>query len=142
MFVLAGVSAALSFPLGVFAAVLEGLQKFSWLHLSQIGVALLPALLIAIALTRGGGLVAIGVITTAMTLVSYLTIMWPAYRAFPLRVKTIAMLRTAEVEYSTSFDPIAKYATALDEIIAPTSIGPVCDKFSSDGVDSKSFRQM
>src|SRR5580700_6846189 len=40
-------------------------------------------------------------------------------------VKITAMLRTAEVEYSTSFDPIAKYATALDEIIAPTRIGPV-----------------
>jgi O-antigen/teichoic acid export membrane protein len=52
LFVLAGVGAALSFPLGVFAAVLEGLQKFSWLHISQIGVTLLRGLLIAIALTR------------------------------------------------------------------------------------------
>jgi len=50
---------------------LEGLQKFSWLHLSQIGVTLLRGLLIAIALTRGGGLVAIGVITIAMTCLLY-----------------------------------------------------------------------
>ena len=91
LFVLAGVSAALSFPLGVFASVLEGLQKFSWLHISQIGVTLLRGLLIAIALTRGGGLMAIGVITTAMTLVSYLIIMWLAYRAFPLRFSSKAV---------------------------------------------------
>jgi O-antigen/teichoic acid export membrane protein len=85
LFVLAGAGVALSFPLGVFAAVLEGLQKFSWLHLSQIGVTLLQALLIAITLTRGGGLVALGIITVAMTLVGYLIIMWLAFRAFPLR---------------------------------------------------------
>ena len=91
LFVLSGVSAALSFPLGVFASVLEGLQKFSWLHISQIGVTLLRGLLIAIALTRGGGLMAIGVITTAMTLVSYLIIMWLAYRAFPLRFSSKAV---------------------------------------------------
>jgi O-antigen/teichoic acid export membrane protein len=91
LFVLAGVSAALSFPLGVFASVLEGLQRFSWLHISQIGVTLLRGLLIAIALTRGGGLMAIGVITTAMTLVSYLIIMWLAYRAFPLRFSSKAV---------------------------------------------------
>src|ERR1700683_3512919 len=91
LFVLAGVSAALSFPLGVFASVLEGCQRFSWLHISQIGVTLLRGLLIAIALTRGGGLMAIGVITTAMTLVSYLIIMWLAYRAFPLRFSSKAV---------------------------------------------------
>ena len=85
LFVLSGACIALSFPLGVFAAVLEGLQKFSWLHLSQIGITLLRGLLIAIALTRGGGLVALGIITVAMTLVGYLIIMWLAYRAFPLR---------------------------------------------------------
>jgi O-antigen/teichoic acid export membrane protein len=85
LFVLAGAGVALSFPLGVFAAVLEGLQKFSWLHLSQVGVTLLRALLIALALRRGEGLVAIGVITIAMTLVGYLIIMWLAFRVFPLR---------------------------------------------------------
>jgi O-antigen/teichoic acid export membrane protein len=85
LFVLAGAGVALCFPLGVFAALLEGLQKFTWLHLSQVGVTLLRALLIAIALMRGKGLVAIGVITIAMTFVGYLIIMWLAFRAFPLR---------------------------------------------------------
>jgi O-antigen/teichoic acid export membrane protein len=86
LFALAGAGVALSFPLGVFAAVLEGLQKFPRLHLSQVGVTLLRGLLIGIALTRGGGLVAIGIITTGMTLLGYLIIAWLAFRAFPLRL--------------------------------------------------------
>jgi O-antigen/teichoic acid export membrane protein len=86
LFALAGTGAALSFPLGVFAAVLEGLQKFSWLHLSQVGVTLLRGLLITIALTEGGGLVAIGAITVGMSLLGYLIIMWIAFRAFPLQL--------------------------------------------------------
>jgi len=83
---LAGAGVALSFPLGVFAAVLEGLQKFSWLHLSQIGVTLLRGLLILIVLTRGGGLVAIGAVTAGMSLLGYLIFMGMAFRAFPLRL--------------------------------------------------------
>jgi O-antigen/teichoic acid export membrane protein len=86
LFALAGAGAALAFPLGVFAAVLEGLQKFSWLHLSQVGVTLLRGLLILIALTEGGGLVAIGAITVGMSLLGYLIIMWIAFRALPLRL--------------------------------------------------------
>lgn len=86
LFVLAGAGAALTFPLSVFAAILEGLQKFSWLHLSQVGVTLLRGLLIVIALAHGGGLVAIGAITVGMNLLGYLIFMWMAYRAFPLRL--------------------------------------------------------
>ena len=86
LFVMAGIGGALTFPLSVFAAVLEGLQKFSWLHLSQVGVTLLRGLLIVIALAQGGGLVAIGAVTVGMNLLGYLIFMWMAYRAFPLRL--------------------------------------------------------
>src|ERR1700756_5169125 len=50
---LSGAGIAVTFPLTVFAGALEGLQKFSWLQLSQIGITLLRALLIVIALTSG-----------------------------------------------------------------------------------------
>ncbi|HXM22039.1 MAG TPA: polysaccharide biosynthesis C-terminal domain-containing protein [Terriglobales bacterium] len=86
LFALAGAGVALSFPLSVFAAVLEGLQKFSWLHLSQVGVTLLRGLLIVIALSQGGGLVAIGAITVGMNLFGYLIFMGMAFRACPLRL--------------------------------------------------------
>lgn len=84
LFLLGGAGVALSFPLGVFAAVLDGLQKFSWAQLSQIGVTLFRGALIAIALTHGGGLLAVGAITVAMNLFSYLVLTWMAFRAFPL----------------------------------------------------------
>jgi O-antigen/teichoic acid export membrane protein len=122
VFVLAGAAAALSFPLGVFAAVLEGLQRFSWLHLSQVGVTLLRGLLIAIALARGGGLVAIGVITTAMTLLSYLIIMWLAFRAFPLRFSS------SDVD-SKSFRQMLRYSAFVFMILVADKLrfqtGPI-----------------
>jgi O-antigen/teichoic acid export membrane protein len=86
LFVLAGAEVALSFPLSVFAAVLEGLQKFSWIHLSQVGVTLLRGLLIVIVLAQGDGLVAVGAITVGMNLLGYLIFMGMAYRILPLRL--------------------------------------------------------
>jgi O-antigen/teichoic acid export membrane protein len=86
LFLLAGVSVALTFPLGVFAGVLEGLQKFSWLQLSQVGITLLRAVLIIVALTCGGGLLAIGTITVAMNLLAYLIFTGMALRVLPVRL--------------------------------------------------------
>jgi O-antigen/teichoic acid export membrane protein len=88
LFALAGAGVALSLPLTVFAAVLEGLQKFSCLHLSQVGLTLLRGLFILIVLTRGGGLVAVGAITVGMNLLGYLIFLWMALRALPLRLST------------------------------------------------------
>jgi len=122
LFVLAGAGVALSFSLGVFAAVLEGLQKFTWLHLSQIGVTLLRGLLIAIALARGGGLVALGIITIAMTLVGYLIILWLAFRAFPLRFS----LRCVD---SKSFGQMLRYGAFVFMILVAEKLrfqtGPI-----------------
>jgi len=88
LFALAGAGVALSFPLTVFAAVLEGLQKFAWLHLSQVGLTLFRGLFILIVLTRGGGLVAIGAITVGMNFLGYLIFLWMALRALPVRLST------------------------------------------------------
>jgi O-antigen/teichoic acid export membrane protein len=84
LFLLGGVGVALSFPLGVFAALLEGMQKFSWVQLSQIGITLLRGALIFIAVSYDGRLLAVGVITVVINLVSYLVLAWMAFRAFPL----------------------------------------------------------
>lgn len=83
---LSGAGIAVTFPLTVFAGALEGLQKFSWLQLSQIGITLVRALLIVIALTSGGGLLAIGAITIAMNVFSYLVFTWLALHALPVRL--------------------------------------------------------
>jgi len=86
LFLMAGTSIAVSLPLGVFAAALEGLQKFSCLQLSQIGITLTRAALIVVALTSGGGLLTLGTITVAMNLLGYLIFTRMALHALPVRL--------------------------------------------------------
>ena len=87
LFLMSGVSVALTFPLSTFASALEGLQKFSWLQLSNIGVTLLRALLIVVALRNGGGLLAIGTILIAMNVLTYLIFTGMALQVLPIRLR-------------------------------------------------------
>lgn len=86
LLLMSGASMAVTFPLSVFSGALEGLQKFSWLQLSQIGVALVRASLIVVALLNGGGLLAIGTVTVAMSLLTALVFTCLAWRALPVRL--------------------------------------------------------
>ncbi len=95
LFLMTGVGVALTFPLNAFAGVLEGLQKFSWLQLGNIGVTLLRAVLIVVALTNGGGLLAIGAIAVAMNLLSYLMFTWMALHLLPIRLRLERIERKA-----------------------------------------------
>jgi len=95
LFLMAGVSVALTFPLTVFAGVLEGLQKFSWLQLGNLGVTLLRDLLIVVALTNGGGLLTIGTITVAANLLCYLIFTWVAFHLLPVRISLYQVERRA-----------------------------------------------
>lgn len=85
LLLLSGASIAATFPLNVFSAALEGLQKFSWLQLSQIGIALLRAGLIVVALLNGGSLLALGTITVAMSVLINLIFMGMAWHELPIR---------------------------------------------------------
>jgi O-antigen/teichoic acid export membrane protein len=84
LLLLSGAGIAVTFPLTVFGAVLEGLQRFSWLQLSQIGVAILRAVLIVVALVSGGGLLAIGAITVAVGVLGHLVIASMAIYVLPV----------------------------------------------------------
>lgn len=86
LLLLAGTSVALNFPLSVFAGALEGLQRFSWLQLTQIGVVLLRAFLFVVVLMRGRGLLAIGVIGVALSILSYVIFTCLALYALPVRM--------------------------------------------------------
>jgi O-antigen/teichoic acid export membrane protein len=122
LFLLAGASVALTFPLSVFAAVLEGLQKFAWLQLSQIGITLFRAVLIIAALTNGGGLLAIGTITVAMNLLSYLIFTVLAIRALPVR------LSIGDVEW-TAFRAMVSYGVFALAVLAAERL-----RFQSDAM--------
>ncbi len=84
LFLLAGASVALTFPLSVFAGVLEGLQKFAQVQLTQMAVTVLRGLAVAFALFHGGRLLAVGAVTIGTNLLAYLVLMGMAYRTVPL----------------------------------------------------------
>jgi O-antigen/teichoic acid export membrane protein len=84
LFLLAGASVALTFPLSVFAGVLEGLQKFAQVQLTQMVVTVLRGLAVAFALSQGGRLLATGAVTVGANLLGYLVLMWMACRTVRL----------------------------------------------------------
>jgi O-antigen/teichoic acid export membrane protein len=122
LFLLAGISVALTFPLSVFASVLEGLQKFSWLQLSQIGVTLIRGALIVVALANGGGLLAIGSITVVMNLLSYSVFTWLALQVLPVR------LSLRNIEWN-AFRKMANYGVFASAILVAERL-----RFQSDAV--------
>jgi O-antigen/teichoic acid export membrane protein len=122
LFLISGISVACAFPLSVFAGVLEGLQKFSWLQLTQIGVTLLRGILIVLALTFGGGLLTIGIITVALTLLSYFIFLGMALRVLSVQI------RWAHVDKSTLCE-MAAYGVFAFVILAAEKL-----RFQSDAI--------
>ncbi len=68
LFLMVGASVSLGFPLGVFSGILEGLQKFYFLNVTNVISTVLRAVLIVIALQRGYGLLTVAVITVVLPL--------------------------------------------------------------------------
>ena len=122
LLLLSGAGIAITFPLTVFAGALEGLQRFSWLQLSQIGITLVRAVLILAALMSGRGLLAIGTITVAMNVLSYLIFTCMALYALPVR------LRMKHVEWG-AFRGMAGYGVFAFAILAAEKL-----RFQSDAM--------
>jgi O-antigen/teichoic acid export membrane protein len=68
LFLMAGTSVALGFPLAVFGGILEGMQRFYLLNLTSVLSTAARALLVVIALRHGYGLLTIALITVALPL--------------------------------------------------------------------------
>ena len=68
LFLMVGLSVALGFPLGIFAGILEGLQRFYLLNFTNIAGLLVRAGLTVLALRRGYGLLTVGLITVLFPL--------------------------------------------------------------------------
>ena len=84
LFLMVGSSLALGFPLSVFSGVLQGLQQFHWLNLIQVTSNLLRALLIVMALNRGGGLLTVALITVSLPLLVSCVYILIVHRFLPL----------------------------------------------------------
>jgi O-antigen/teichoic acid export membrane protein len=85
LFLMVGTSVALGFPLGVFAGILEGLQRFYLLNFVNMSSTLLRAVLIIVALQRGRGLLTIALITVSLPLLGGLVNSAVVLRILPLR---------------------------------------------------------
>jgi O-antigen/teichoic acid export membrane protein len=85
LFLVVGLCIALNFPLGIFGAVLEGLQEFCQLNLIRVGVNLARGALIFAALEHGLGLLAVIAVTAAIPVVGSLCCMFAVHRLIGFR---------------------------------------------------------
>ncbi len=84
LFLLVGGSVALGFPLGVFGGMLEGLQQFYVLNLTNVVSSVLRVVLIVFFLNRGYGLLTVALITVGLPLVASVVRGVIALRALPI----------------------------------------------------------
>lgn len=86
LFWMVGSALALGFPMGVFAGVLEGLQKFYLINSVNIISTLLRAALIILVLNRGRGLLTVAAITVALPLLNQCCNAFNVFRLSHIRV--------------------------------------------------------
>ncbi|HTS08658.1 MAG TPA: oligosaccharide flippase family protein [Candidatus Eisenbacteria bacterium] len=87
LLLLVGISVAFTFPLSLSAGVLEGLQKFARVQVTQCAFTVLRGAAVAVALISGGGLLTVGFITVGANLGGYVLLMCMAHSRFPLSAK-------------------------------------------------------
>ena len=85
LFWMVGTAAALGFPAGVFGGILEGLNRFYFVNVTNLVSTLLRAVLIVLALYRGHGLLVIALITVSLPLLAATAHAAIALRILPLR---------------------------------------------------------
>ncbi len=85
VFVMVGASLALGFPLGMFGGVLEGLQRFYWLNMTNVLAMLVRAALTVVALHYGYGLLMVTFITVLLPMISAVVRMLVVFRLLPIR---------------------------------------------------------
>lgn len=86
LLLMVGSSVSLGFPLGVFSGILEGLQRFYLLYSVNIVSTILRAVLIVIALHRGGGLLTVAFITVSLPLLNQLVNAVAAFHLLRIRI--------------------------------------------------------
>jgi O-antigen/teichoic acid export membrane protein len=85
LFLMVGTAVSLGFPTGIFGGVLEGLQRFYFVNLTNLVSTLLRAALIVFALKHGHGLLTIALITVLLPILGSLVRAAIVLRILPLR---------------------------------------------------------
>lgn len=86
LFLIVGLSVAVGFPLGIFAGMLEGLQRFYLLNFTNVISLVLRAILTVMALHRGYGLLTVGLITVLLPLLSSVARAVLVFRILPIPI--------------------------------------------------------
>jgi O-antigen/teichoic acid export membrane protein len=103
LFLMVGTSVAAGFPTGVFGGILEGLQRFYFVNVTNLVGTLLRAALIILALTHGYGLLMVAFITVLLPILSSLVRGAIVIRILTLRFSWVHVDRSA-------FRAIANYS--------------------------------
>ena len=127
LFFMVGSSLALGFPLGVSGGILEGLQSFYVLSLTNIFATLLRAVFIVLALTHGYGLLMVAFITVALPMLASMVRVVIAQHLLPIRYGWSYVDRHA-------FKQVANYGSVTFMIIVAGRL-----RFRTDAVIIGSF---
>ncbi|HEY6769028.1 MAG TPA: polysaccharide biosynthesis C-terminal domain-containing protein [Candidatus Sulfotelmatobacter sp.] len=139
LFLMVGASVALGFPAGVFGGVLEGLNRFYFVNLTNLLATLIRAILIVIALNRGYGLLTVALVTVSLPLLSSLVRAGIVLRILPLSFGWIYVDRRAFGEIarysSVSFILMIAYKLRFktDEVVISTFLSVAAVTFFSNG---------
>ncbi|MGA2645227.1 MAG: polysaccharide biosynthesis C-terminal domain-containing protein [Candidatus Sulfotelmatobacter sp.] len=139
LFLMVGGSVALGFPSGMFAGILEGMNRFYVTNLTNLVSTLLRAVLIVLALTHGYGLLTVAFITVSLPLIASGVRAAIVLRLLPLRFSWKYVDRSAfhEISRYSSVSLIIMVAYKLrfktDEIVISTLLSVSAVTFFSNG---------
>jgi O-antigen/teichoic acid export membrane protein len=85
LFLMVGAAVAVGFPTGIFGGILEGMQRFYFVNLTNLVFTLLRAVLIVLALKHGYGLLTVALITVLLPILGSLVRAAIVLRILPLR---------------------------------------------------------
>lgn len=120
LLLMVGISVAVGFPLGAVGGFLEGLQRFDIINWTNVVSTLLRAVLIVVALEKGGGLLTIAFITIILPIIVYV-------------VRAVITWRICPVPFAwnyvdrSTFRKVVNYSTSTFMIMVATRL-----KFRSD----------
>lgn len=122
LFLMVGYSVALGFPLGISGGILEGLQRFYLINLTNIIATLMRAVLIIFVLWHGFGLLSVALITVSLPLMA------SAVRAL-IAHRMLAISYGWKYVSRESFRQVANYGSVTFLIIVAANL-----RFKTDAV--------
>jgi O-antigen/teichoic acid export membrane protein len=139
LFLMVGTAVALGFPVGVFTGILEGLNRFYFVNVTNVISTLLRAVLIVLALHFGYGLLTVALVTVSLPLVTAVLRAAIALRVVPLRFgwKYVDHTAFSEIARYTGVSFVLLIAYKLrfktDEIVVSTMLSVAAVTYFSIG---------